>query len=350
MDIKLKPLIEALQKGEKAVFFLGAGVSTSCGIPDFRSPKTGLYAQLQRLKLPYSEAVFDIDYFRNDPKAFYTLCDELYPGKFFPSTFHFLLRLFQEKDLLQRVYTQNIDTLEQLAGVNPAKIIAAHGSFADNHCIDCNERMLPEELKRQMNQKTVNDGIPTCPKCKGYVKPDIVFFGESLPAKFFDSWKEDSKAIDIAIVVGTSLTVYPFAGLPAECPITSLRVLVNNEVVGDFKRNKRKTDIILKNHCDEVASAIILLLDWQLDLDAIVDQRMKKLTKNAYLIRTTMVSNHSTELMDSLIYENTAEEFSDEVQDKKMAATEKTAKRVAEAIKSTEEERALQHDLANLSI
>lgn len=374
MDPKLKPLVEALQQGKKAVFFLGAGVSTSCGIPDFRSPKTGLYAQLERLKLPYPEAVFDIDYFRDDPRAFYALCDELYPGKFFPSPFHFLLRLFQKKNLLQRVYTQNIDTLEQLAGVDAEFIIAAHGSFADNHCIDCRERMLPDQLKIHMNDKSVNDGIPTCPKCSGYVKPDIVFFGEGLPVEFFDRWDEDSTSIDVAIVAGTSLTVYPFAGLPADCEKSALRVLINNELVGDFKLNRRKTDVVLKRSCDEMAMAIAKEMGWEQELNRVIEAERKRfegrgegkkekeekrdneenVEKEGSEVQEMEqkaeekkeLPNQSTELVDSQVYEDAVEELLKDP----MVAAEKKAQKVAEAIKDAEDEKLLEKDLKKLSL
>lgn len=265
---KLAPLIEAIQKGNKKVtFFLGAGISTSCGIPDFRSPKTGLYSNLKKLDLPYPEAVFDIDYFRDSPKAFYTLCDELYPGKFVPSKFHYLVRLFQDKDLLKRVYTQNIDTLERLAGLKDEFMVEAHGSFANNHCIDCHEEMLSETLKKHMFDKSKNEGIPVCAKCKGYVKPDITFFGEGLPEKFFYLWRDDADEVDVAIVAGTSLTVMPFANLPSEVGKKTLRTLINKEVVGDFKYSKRKSDIILQHDCDEAAELIADLLGWRKELD-----------------------------------------------------------------------------------
>ncbi|OBA17007.1 putative histone deacetylase-like protein, partial [Metschnikowia bicuspidata var. bicuspidata NRRL YB-4993] len=276
LEKQLVPLIKALQEKKKVTFFLGAGISTSCGIPDFRSPKTGLYANLKRLNLPYPEAVFDIDYFRENPKAFYTLCDELYPGKFFPSKFHFLLKLVHDNDLLARIYTQNIDTMESLVGIHPDKIVAAHGSFATNHCIECAEPMETEDLVKLMGDKSVNDGIPQCGKCKGYVKPDIVFFGEALPVRFFDMWEEDCDNVDIAIVAGTSLTVYPFAGLPAECHKTSLRVLVNNEVVGDFKTKKRKTDLLITNDCDVVAETIAKELGWEQQLQKLISEEKKK--------------------------------------------------------------------------
>lgn len=280
----LAPVVKAIQTGDKKVtFFEGAGISTSAGIPDFRSPDTGLYSNLAKLDLPYAEAVFDIDYFKENPKAFYTLAHELYPGKFMPTKFHYLIRLFQDKGLLKRVYTQNIDTLERVAGVEDEYIVEAHGSFAKNHCIDCQTEMLTEELKKKMFDKLVNEGIPTCHKCNGYVKPDIVFFGEALPLRFFDMWDEDADEVEIAIVAGTSLTVYPFASLPAEVTNKALRLLINKEVVGDFKHGKRKTDIVSIVDCDEAAVVLAELLGWGEELEELIEENKTKF-ENAEVI------------------------------------------------------------------
>src|SRR6266496_3375033 len=101
----------------------GAGVSTSAGIPDFRSPDTGLYANLARLNLPFAEAVFDISYFRNNPLPFYTLAQELYPGKYRPTITHSFIRLLQDKGHLLKLFTQNIDCLEREAGVHDEYIV-----------------------------------------------------------------------------------------------------------------------------------------------------------------------------------------------------------------------------------
>lgn len=264
VTMSLSPLVNLINSKKKITFFNGAGISTSIGIPDFRSPKTGLYANLAALDLPYSEAVFDIDYFREKPQAFYTLANQLYPGTFFPSKFHYFLRLVQDKNLLKRIYTQNIDTLERLAGIKDEFIVEAHGSFASNHCIDCDSEMSTDDLKEQMTK-----GIPTCAKCKGYVKPDIVFFGEGLPPRFFDLWDEDCEEVEIAIVAGTSLTVYPFAALPSEVGLSTLRVLVNKDLVGDFKK-KRRTDIVFLEDCDGFATEICKLLGWEKELEELI--------------------------------------------------------------------------------
>ena len=261
------------KKDVKVAFFVGAGISTNCGIPDFRSPKTGLYANLKRLNLPYPEAVFDIEYFRKKPKAFYTLAEELFPGKFVPSKFHYFIKLCQDKGLLKRCYTQNIDTLERIAGVSDDKILEAHGSFSGNHCIECDHEMSDKELREYMDKNE----IPTCFNCKGYVKPDIVFFGEALPAKMWDFWEEDIDDIDLAIVAGTSLAVYPFANLPAEVNKKATRVLINREICGDFQSKPRKTDMVLQEDCDKIVDLICERLEWSAELEELIIEGKKQI-------------------------------------------------------------------------
>ncbi|KAJ2986042.1 hypothetical protein NUW54_g9925 [Trametes sanguinea] len=155
---------------------LGAGVSTAAGIPDFRSPGTGLYSNLQRLNLPYPEAVFEINYFRENPVPFYTLARELYPGQFRPTLTHTFVKLLADHTLLDTCFTQNIDTLERQAGVPGDKIVEAHGSFASQHCIECHASVDGAKMRRAVE----TGDIIRCADCGGLVKPDIVFFGESV--------------------------------------------------------------------------------------------------------------------------------------------------------------------------
>lgn len=251
---------------------MGAGISTAAGIPDFRSPETGLYANLERLNLPYPEAVFDIDYFRKHPKAFYTLAHELYPGKFEPTLFHKFMKLVESKGHLQRVFTQNIDTLERIAGVPDEHMVEAHGSFATNYCIDCNAKMTQEELKEIMwKDGTDKVNVPRCKnkrcptKGGGLVKPDITFFGESLPEKYFKCIRSDlpDKA-DLVIVAGTSLTVSPFAHLPEMVDDSTIRVLFNLEKVGNLGR--KKNDVLAIGDCEKEILNFAKLCGWEDEL------------------------------------------------------------------------------------
>lgn len=156
----------------------GAGISTSAGIPDFRSPVTGLYSRLKEYNLPYPEALFDISYFKENPSAFYTLFEELYPDgtKYRPTLTHTFFRLLDKKKKLLRVFTQNIDTLEHLSGLNHEKIVEAHGSFVNARCIACKKEVSNEWLE----EKVKAGQVARCEqiKCKEKdvappIKPDI---------------------------------------------------------------------------------------------------------------------------------------------------------------------------------
>ena len=176
-------------KAPRIVVLTGAGVSTSAGIPDFRSPKTGLYANLARLNLPFAEAVFDISYFRQNPYPFYTLARELHPGKYKPTVAHAFVALLAKKDLLHMLFTQNIDCLERAAGVPAEKIVEAHGSFATQRCIECHTAF-PDDL---MLSAVQSGDVPHCivPQCNGLVKPDIVFFRRIVACQFPPEYAED---------------------------------------------------------------------------------------------------------------------------------------------------------------
>ncbi|KAL6882887.1 NAD-dependent deacetylase sirtuin-2 [Trichoderma longibrachiatum] len=242
-------------KARRIVVMTGAGISTAAGIPDFRSPKTGLYSNLARLNLPYAEAVFDIAYFRKRPEPFYVLAQELYPGKFHPTISHAFIALLAEKGLLQMLFTQNIDCLERAAGVPADKIVEAHGSFATQRCIECKFEFPDEHMRAHV----LRGDVPRCGECKGLVKPDITFFGEALPRAFSEKSHHTVMA-DLVLVIGTSLTVYPFASLPDMARKETPRVLFNMEKVGSL--GSRSDDVLELGACDDGVRKLAELLGW----------------------------------------------------------------------------------------
>lgn len=211
------------QQSKRVVVMAGAGISTPSGIPDFRSPGSGLYDNLQQYNLPYAEAIFEINFFHQNPNPFFALAKELYPGNYQPNLTHYFVRLLHEKGQLLRMYTQNIDGLERLAGIPPEMLVEAHGTFATATCTVCLRKYKDKDLRPAVMSGTV----PKCPTCKGVVKPDIVFFGEELPQHFL-KYLTDFPLADLLIVMGTSLEVRSagfklseFAGLTADVVVLS---------------------------------------------------------------------------------------------------------------------------------
>ncbi|KAJ6141660.1 NAD-dependent protein deacetylase hst2-1 [Penicillium chermesinum] len=231
---------------KKIVVMVGAGISTSAGIPDFRSPDTGLYANLEFLDLEEPEQVFDISFFRENPKPFYALAKELYPGRYRPTIAHSFIKLLYDKGMLLKHFTQNIDCLERQAGV-PGDMIKA---FPDD----------------QMREHVAQASIPHCPDCNGLVKPDIVFFGEALPREFFEERSKPELA-ELCIVMGTSLTVHPFASLPMLCREGTPRVLINMEKVGGL--GSRADDVLLLGDCDAGVRKFAKAMGWEEELEAL---------------------------------------------------------------------------------
>ncbi|KAJ0317784.1 hypothetical protein COL5a_010972 [Colletotrichum fioriniae] len=281
----LEAIADYIKSGDvkKIAVLTGAGISTAAGsmrppltlrpsfckfltqplpVPDFRSPGTGLYANLARLNLPYAEAVFDISYFRKHPEPFYYLAKELYPGKFHPTVSHAFIALLAKKGLLQMNFTQNIDCLERRAGVPDDKIIEAHGSFATQRCIECKDTFPADRMEKHVQ----DENVPKCDSCGGLVKPDIVFFGEALPEAFRDNTHLPAMA-DLILVMGTSLSVYPFAGLAEASKSGVPRLLLNRERVGQMGR--RADDVVELGTCDAGVRKVAALLGWGDELEAL---------------------------------------------------------------------------------
>ncbi|XP_065317816.1 uncharacterized protein LOC135926075 isoform X2 [Gordionus sp. m RMFG-2023] len=152
--------VNIIDKSSNILVLTGAGVSVSCGIPDFRS-KDGLYARLAKdfPNLPDAQAMFDINYFKYDPRPFFKFAKEIYPGKFKPSLSHQFIKYLEKNSKLLRNYTQNIDTLEKEANI--LKSIECHGSFATASCTKCKYQVNAMVIKEDI----YNQVVPLCPKC-----------------------------------------------------------------------------------------------------------------------------------------------------------------------------------------
>mmetsp|Transcript_26885 Transcript_26885/g.63156 ORF Transcript_26885/g.63156 Transcript_26885/m.63156 type:complete len:318 (-) Transcript_26885:244-1197(-) len=255
---ELEQLAKLIEDGraKKILVLCGAGVSTGAGIPDFRSPGTGLYDNLQKYNLPYPEAIFELNYYRKKPGAFVSLAHELWPGiQFQPTLTHHFLNVLAEKGLLLRIYSQNIDGLEFLAGIPDDKLVECHGHFRTASCIDCEAIADIETVK----QKIVRDGeTPICDYCGGNIKPDIVFFGEGLPDRFHRLLKQDIPKADLLLVMGTSLNVAPVSMIPDM--VRCNRVLFNRDLVMKIRKGR---DMFIPGDCDTNVQKLIDRLGWK---------------------------------------------------------------------------------------
>lgn len=252
----LEHVCDTIKKSKNIIVLTGAGVSVSCGIPDFRS-RDGIY---ERLRIEYPDmrdpqSMFDIGYFARDPRPFYQFAKEIYPGQFQPSLSHKFIKILERKGKLLRNYTQNIDTLERVAGIE--NVIECHGSFATASCTRCKYKVDAEDIQDDI----LHQRIPMCKLCDtpkvdddddhlnprpeqpfnytqlvsaGVMKPDIVFFGESLPDKFHSTIELDKSNCDLLIVIGSSLKVRPVALIPSSINNSIPQILINREQLDHF--------------------------------------------------------------------------------------------------------------------
>lgn len=210
---------------------LGAGASVAAGIPDFRSPKTGIYDNLESFNLESPTDAFSVPLLREKPSIFYAIAAKmnLWPGCYRPTLVHRFIYLLEKEGRLLRVCTQNIDGLEEEAGVSSELVIQAHGNFRQASCIDCHASFDIEQHRKDV----MNHKISTCLHCKGIIKPNVVFFGEQLPEKFFSVMLDhDVGKAEMILIIGTSLQVQPVAMIPFLIPPHVPRVLINAERVG----------------------------------------------------------------------------------------------------------------------
>lgn len=231
---KIETLKKWVEESNRIVFFGGAGVSTESGIKDFRSVD-GLYSQ----HFDYSpETIISHTFYERNPEYFFRFYREkMLPLGFEPNITHKVLERWEAEGRLTAVVTQNIDGLHQKAGSK--RVYELHGSVLRNYCTRC-RKFYPAEYVRDA------EGVPKC-SCGGTVKPDVVLYEESLDQETIEKSVMAIRGADLLIVAGTSLTVYPAAGLIQyyrgnrlvlinrdETPYDSQADLVFHENLGDI--------------------------------------------------------------------------------------------------------------------
>ncbi|MFH1539593.1 MAG: NAD-dependent deacylase [bacterium] len=197
-------IAESIARSQPAVALTGAGHSTPSGIPDFRSPGTGLWDKIDPME------VASIHGFMANPAKFYRfmapLSEMVKNSK--PNPAHYALAELGEMGLLKSVITQNIDNLHQEAGSK--NVIELHGSGETGTCMNCGKNFPRADFEPLLDAESV----PRCDGCGGVIKPDVVLFGEALPYEALMQAQKDSESCGVMLVVGSSLTVAPASMLP----------------------------------------------------------------------------------------------------------------------------------------
>ncbi|KAK7752215.1 NAD-dependent histone deacetylase sir2 [Diatrype stigma] len=330
----LDDAVQLIKRSQNIVVLTGAGISTSLGIPDFRSKATGLYSQLEKLGLGITDPqeVFNIDVFRDDPTIFYTVAKDILPAnnKQFTPT-HAFIAMLQNQGKLLTNYSQNIDNIEANAGIRKEKLVQCHGSFASATCQQCGHQVPGDTIFTDIKAGR----IPRCVKCittlrganrpikrkrsynsasskrgrrygndssdddydipdAGVMKPDITFFGEALPDEFGSRLVDhDRNLVDLVIVIGTSLKVAPVSELVPFLPPDVPQLYISRTPVTHIN-----FDIDLLGDCDVVVAELCRRAGWDLQHEMIPpDQQVDIQLEEGYQSRYTFrVVNPKPEL------------------------------------------------------
>ena len=272
-SIKYKKLIENFKekKFKNIIFMVGAGISTNAGIPDFRS-KTGLFKQVQdKYKFSTPEEFFNINTFFKKPEYYYEFWKLFDLSNIKPTITHKFMNYLIQKNNVKYLFTQNTDGLEIKAKIPQDKIIFAHGSDLEGHCPRCKKNINIEIIKKGIEKQE----IVYCDTCKNVpCKPKFVFYGESLPIRFFEKMN-DIKDCDLVIIMGTSLKVYPFRNIPDNMNYKAWKVVMNFEEVGEYDYDLLcSNSIFIQGKTDD--SVLKFLKDVDLEND------FKKFIKDTY--------------------------------------------------------------------
>jgi NAD-dependent deacetylase len=197
---------DLLRESERAVVLTGAGISVPSGIPDFRSPGIGLWENVDPMEVAH------IDAWRRDPDRFWSFYGQRFASLVDkqPNDAHHAIAELERRGLVRAVITQNIDRLHRLAGTK--RLIEVHGSIDQSVCLQCGGKV---SIARVVELLDAGDGAPLCESCVLPLKPDVVLFGELLPEAALSEAQSLALKADLMMCVGSSLEVYPVAGLPA---------------------------------------------------------------------------------------------------------------------------------------
>jgi NAD-dependent deacetylase len=243
-DDKIQWAAELVHRARHAIAFTGAGCSTASGIPDFRSPGSGLWEQANPMM------VASIWAFRLKPRSFYDwirpMVEVLLHAA--PNPAHKALASLEEMGMLQAIITQNIDNLHQRAGSR--RVLELHGHMREATCIRCYQKV---PIDPQLETEVMEGQIPRC-ACGGTLKPDVILFGEQLPVRVLNQAMAEARRCDLIVVAGSSMEVTPAADIPPLAVEMGAKAIIVNLQPTSFDP---QADVVIHGDMNDVLPAIV---------------------------------------------------------------------------------------------
>jgi len=221
LDILVDKVAGLIINARKTVVFTGAGISTESGIPDFRSPG-GIWERFDPDDFTYQKFIKDPKVRR---KQWQMLAEGGLTSMAEPNAAHYAIAELDRLGKLDCVITQNIDNLHQKCGVPDNKVFELHGNINWAVCLKCGQRYPLEQIKARLDK---GGETPDCESCRGILKPDVVLFGEALPAEVLNEATRRSSGCDLFIVIGSTLIVYPAAFMPDYAVNSGAKLVIIN--------------------------------------------------------------------------------------------------------------------------
>jgi len=227
LDSAIARLAEMVHEAATIVPFTGAGISTECGIPDFRSPG-GLWTKNR--PIPF-EAFLASQEARNESWRRRFAMEEQFTGAR-PGRGHRALASLYRAGKIPAVVTQNIDNLHQASGIEPGDVVELHGNTTFALCLDCSDRYALSWVRQRMD--AANGCAPDCPRCGGFIKTATVSFGQAMPDAAMQRAQDLAQACDLFVAIGSSLVVWPAAGFPLMAKRNGARLVIINREATEF--------------------------------------------------------------------------------------------------------------------
>ena len=258
-------------KFSKITFIAGPGISLPAGVPDFRELDESFAPLIIKYGIEDPLELFELNSFIEDPKPFYEFCKLFDVDSAKPTKTHLFMGFLYKKNIVEKIFTQNIDALELKAGLPEDVVVFAHGRANAACCPKC---QAPMDLCDLKNEYIMKDKIKYCENCNIPIKPKVTFYGEDLPPNFYTSFLAIQET-DLCFILGNDLGIAPFNSLPGKIPENSWKVVINDEKVGGFLFDDPNVhDLFVKGKPDDIIEKLVKDIGWEEEFKKFCQQIM----------------------------------------------------------------------------